>query len=314
MHDRPVLLGSLLIVVAASLFAMLGPLARAAEAAGLTPLGYTTWRALLGTASVAAFVVAGGTAGAVRAGFAASSPRHRATLLVVGVAALALNAALFIAYGLVPVALALVLFYVYPAGIAAADLALGHERPSPRRLLALGLALGGAALTLVGGIDVLGPIDPAGIGLALGAAVCQVTFVTLSRNGYPTLPATGATLAVLGMTALGGGVLALVVDGPEAVALPVRDLAPWPAILVGGILAAGVPTILFLEGIRRIGATRTGILMLLEPVVGVTLAAVLLGEALGPVQVAGGALVLAGALLLQGSSPAAAEGEAAPVA
>jgi drug/metabolite transporter (DMT)-like permease len=39
--------------------------------------------------------------------------------------------------------------------------------------------------------------------------------------------------------------------------------------------------------------------MLLEPVVGTLLAGLLLGEALAPVQALGGALVLAGALVLQ---------------
>ncbi len=61
-------------------------------------------------------------------------------------------------------------------------------------------------------------------------------------------------------------------------------------------------SVLFLTAIRRIGGTRTGILMLFEPVVGVLLAAAWLGEALVPVQLAGGALVLAGAVVLQASS------------
>ena len=80
---------------------------------------------------------------------------------------------------------------------------------------------------------------------------------------------------------------------------PLRSLEPWPSLLVAGIVAAGVSSLLFLTAIRMIGGTRTGILMLLEPVVGVVLAALWLGEALLPLQVVGGALVLAGALVLQ---------------
>ena len=70
-------------------------------------------------------------------------------------------------------------------------------------------------------------------------------------------------------------------------------------MLLAGVVAAGVSSLLFLTAIRTIGGTRTGILMLLEPVVGVILAALWLGEALLPVQLVGGALVLAGALVLQ---------------
>jgi drug/metabolite transporter (DMT)-like permease len=56
-------------------------------------------------------------------------------------------------------------------------------------------------------------------------------------------------------------------------------------------------------GIRAIGGTRAGILMLFEPLVGVTLAAALLQEALAPIQVVGGVAILAAALLLQRAAP-----------
>jgi drug/metabolite transporter (DMT)-like permease len=57
--------------------------------------------------------------------------------------------------------------------------------------------------------------------------------------------------------------------------------------------------VLLLVGIRAIGGTRSGILMLIEPLVGVSLAALLLHEGLRPIQVVGGAAILAAALLLQ---------------
>ena len=60
-----------------------------------------------------------------------------------------------------------------------------------------------------------------------------------------------------------------------------------PLLLFTGIFAAAIPSLGFLTGIRAIGGTRAGILMLFEPVVGVALAAWLLGEALVPIQLAG---------------------------
>jgi drug/metabolite transporter (DMT)-like permease len=84
---------------------------------------------------------------------------------------------------------------------------------------------------------------------------------------------------------------------------------------LAGIAAAGIPSILFLRGIRTIGGTRTGILMLFEPVVGVGLAAVLLHEGLAPIQVVGGACILAAAVLLQRSEgPVVAAPAGAPTA
>ena len=48
---------------------------------------------------------------------------------------------------------------------------------------------------------------------------------------------------------------------------------------------------------------RAGIVMLWEPVVGVALAALLLGESLQPIQLVGGAAILAAAVILQRTTP-----------
>jgi len=71
-----------------------------------------------------------------------------------------------------------------------------------------------------------------------------------------------------------------------------------PAALVGAIL----PTIILFWGLPRLGGTRTAILMLWEPVAGVLLAAIVLGEGLSLIQVAGGALVIVSAALVQRAS------------
>lgn len=53
------------------------------------------------------------------------------------------------------------------------------------------------------------------------------------------------------------------------------------------------------EGVARIGATRAGLYLYLEPLATVILAVPLLGEAFGPATAAGGALVLAGVFIGQ---------------
>jgi drug/metabolite transporter (DMT)-like permease len=65
------------------------------------------------------------------------------------------------------------------------------------------------------------------------------------------------------------------------------------------VFAAAIPSMLFLFGIRLLGGTSAGILMLFEPVVGVLLAAWLLAEGLAPIQVLGGGAILAAAVILQ---------------
>jgi drug/metabolite transporter (DMT)-like permease len=73
-------------------------------------------------------------------------------------------------------------------------------------------------------------------------------------------------------------------------------------LLVAGTVGAGIASLFFLAAVRLIGGMRTGILMLFEPVVAVTLAAVLLHEAIRPIQVVGAIGVLGAALLLRRSA------------
>jgi drug/metabolite transporter, DME family len=249
---------------------------------------------------VAAVVLAG-----TRAGRPVVAPRDlsRADAIALGIVTLAglgLNVAMFFAFDLTTVAIVLLAFYTYPALVAVTSVALGHEQLDRIGWAALALALIGVALVVAGGLSGgVVTISPLGVGLGLVAAACQTVFVTVSRGRFRAVPAEQATGVVLLGTAAACVVGSVVAGADLGAALA----TPQALRLVGltGVVAAGIPSVLFLNGIRVIGGTRAGILMLIEPLVGVTLAAVLLHEGLQPIQVVGGAGILIGALLLQGS-------------
>lgn len=311
---RPLLTGSLLALVAASLFGMLGPLSRIADDAGVGPIGFVAWRAGIGAAALAIGMALGGALP-----LAARSLRSldRATGGALALAALtgyALNLAIFIAFGRITIALALMLFYTYPALVATTEVAMGRESLTRSRGLALALALLGVVLVLFGGLGEGGlTLDLLGVALACSAAISQTIFIIISRHGYARVPADAATLVILVTSAVGAVLTAVAVGAADELAAPFASPQAWPIILVAGILAAAVASYLFVTSIRAIGGTRTGILMLWEPVVGVILAALVLAEPLVPVQVAGGALVLGAALLLQLSTEPELEPVAPPV-
>ncbi len=304
MRDRPLLLGSLVVILAASGFGMLGPLARFAYDAGFDPLSFVAWRAAFGLLIVIV-VIGARLAGGV--GFVnplALPVADRLGLLLVGIAGLGLNVAMFFAFDLTTIAIALLAFYTYPALVAVVAVALGHERLDSTRLAALGLSLAGMVLVVAGGLTAAGAVTvhPVGVLLGLVAAGWQTVFVTVSRGRFATVPPEQAMGWVLAITAgacaiaaaATGGALDVVLHEPRALAL----------VAFTGVFAAGIPSVLFLVGIRAIGGTRAGILMLFEPLVGVTLAALLLDEALTPIQVVGGVAILGAALLLQRGAPA----------
>jgi drug/metabolite transporter (DMT)-like permease len=299
--DPAPVVGSLVVVLGAALFAWLGPLSRWAYEAGMEPLPFVAWRAGIGAVFLLAIVAATLRRGA---GFVAPwrLPRGEAASLgAAAVLALLLNLSIFAAFSRITVALALLGFYTYPAMVAAVAVALGRERLTTSTVAALLLALGGMAIVVVAGIDpAVGlVVDPIGVLLGLSAAACQTVFVTISRDGYRSVPADQAMAWILAGSALGCLALGLVGGAADGLAFPVADPRVLPILLAAGTLGAGLPSLLFLAGIRLVGGTRAGVLMLLEPVVAVGLAAWLLGEALRPLQVVGGAAVLGGALLLQ---------------
>jgi drug/metabolite transporter (DMT)-like permease len=303
MRDRPSLLaGSLIVLAAASGFGLLGPIARFAYTEGFDPFSFVAWRAVLGL-PVILVVVAWRMPRGVGLVNPARLPRNDALgLLLVAVAGLCLNVVMFFAFGLASIALVLLAFYIYPAFVAMVAVALGHERLDAERLLALGLALGGMILVIAGGLDPAAgvTIHPLGIALALLGAGFQTVYVTVSRGRFASVPAEQATGWILLVTAIACAVLAIATGGNMGA--PFGGARPFALATIAGVLGAGIPSVLFLVGIRSIGGTRTGILMLFEPLVAVVLAAILLHEGLVPIQVAGGVAILTAAVLLQRGS------------
>lgn len=300
MRDRPVLLGSLIVLAAASGFGLLGPLARWAYDAGFDPLSFVAWRAAFGLLIVALVVAVRVHRGTPFVNPLGLPTRDRIALLLAGVAGLGLNVGMFFGFQVTSVAVTLLAFYTYPALVALVAAALGHERLDRSRIVALVLALGGMVLVVAGGIDPSTgalTINPLGVVLGLSAAAWQTLFVTISRNRYRTVPSEQATGWILVITSASCTILALVAGGNlGAIAAGPR---PFALAAITGVIAAGIPSVLFLVGIRSIGGTRAGILMLFEPLVGVTLAGILLAERTSPVQLLGGVAILAAAVLIQ---------------
>ena len=311
------MLGFGVVIVSAGLFGMLGPLARFAYDAGMQPAAFVAWRALIGLAGVGAFVVwriRRAEVELVRPGRLAT--RVRLMLLLAAAMGFAVNVSMFVAFDRITIALALLGFYTYPAMVALANVLLGRERLDGPRGVALALALAGMIAVVGSQLDPAAGLrlDVIGLGLALGAALSQTVYVLISRDGYREVPTEQVTIVILSGTVVGASILAIVGGAGPSLADPLRQPSLLPLLLFTGIFAAAIPSLGFLAGIRAIGGTRAGILMLVEPVVGVALAAWLLGESLVPIQLVGAAAILGAALILQRTAVRETSGEPGPAA
>lgn len=294
------------VVVAATGFGLLGPVARFAYEDGLGPISFVAWRAAIGGLVVAAYAL-----WRIRRGRALVLPwrlpgRQRWTFVVAILMGLFLNIAMFYAFERSSIGVVLLAFYTYPAFVAVVAVLSGHERLDAIRVTALVTALIGMVLVVAGGLDPASGVrvELLGVVLALLAALSQTIFVTTSRAGYPALPTEQAMFWILAGATAACVTLAVATGDGAGLVRPLQSSTALSLAAIAGVLAAGIPGILFLTGIRTIGGTRTGILMLFEPLVGVALAAALLDERLVPIQVVGGAAILGAAILLQRSSPA----------
>jgi drug/metabolite transporter, DME family len=301
---RSPLLGSATVVFAACLFAMLGVLSRTTYALGLTPYGFVTWRSGVAAIGMAIVVAITARRGGRLVGWRSLAPRDRVALGVAALAGASLDVTMFLAFDRVPVAIVLLCFYLFPAIVAGATAVLGWERLDRTRTIALAISLGGMVAVVIGGegAGAFAGLDPIGVLLAIGSAVSQAVFVLVSRRGYREVPTEQAMTVVLSVSAGVATLLAIAGGAISAVWLPLSSPELLILMLFAGIFAAGIPSFLFLAGIRLIGGVRAGILMLAQAPVGVALAAVFLDEAIGPVQIAGGLAILAGAVVIQRSA------------
>lgn len=285
------------------MFGALSYITRSANDLGLSAMPYVVWRAAIGTIAV---LLIGQLASlhTTRAGGPAPAwlprTRHRA-LIVACVLGAIVNIAMFAAFLQTTIAVVLIVFYTYPALVSLAAVVFYGERLTPIRAGAL--ALSGVGLLLVVLSPILGGgtvnLDALGLGLAVLAALCQASFFLIAGRGFEPLPAVRtATYAIIaaGVMAL---VLALIGGDTHGLALPLHVSEAWIWILAGGIVGAAIPTTALLVGIGIIGPSRAAILMTLEPLVAILIAAIVLKEQPTLIQVAGGAAVLVAAVILQ---------------
>ena len=295
----PELAGTGLISLAAVCFGTLGPLTRFADAAGVGSVALVAWRAGIGATAVLVLLTALHRLAGRRPLSPRRAPRRqRAFIVAGGLANLVLNLAMFIAFVRIEIGLSLLLFYCYPAVVAAASVLWFGERLDALRWSALGLSMLGLVLTLTGSGG-LGQLDGLGVALSLLAALTQAFYVLAARHGFAGVPPIEAAATTMSISAVGYVVIAAATGQLAALGAPLASTDALLPVVAAGLIGAAVPTLAFITGIRLLGAPRAAILATLEPVVGVALAAWLLNERPGFVQLIGGVLILAAAVLLQ---------------
>ncbi len=281
--------GIAFVVASAAAFGAMAILARIAYASGVDTATLLALRFAI--AACAMLVLA-----RIR-GVAFPGGRTLAALVVLGALGYGGQAAsFFTALTLAPAGLVALLLYLHPALVAVLAALFLHERIDAPRLGALALALAGTALTVGPALgDGAGASAAmlAGIGVAIAAASFYAVYIiagaALGRSARPLAMSTVVIASAAVVFAA-----ATAVRGPH---WP-QTAAGWLAIVAIAVLCTVAAITLYFAGLERIGPTRAATLSTVEPVVTVTLAGIVLGETIAPVQLAGGALILAAVIVL----------------
>ena len=203
--------------------------------------------------------------------------------------------------------LAAILIAASPLVTAGAGHLLGVDRLKKLGWIGFAVSLAGVAVVVgskpahPGGGSVS---DGLGVALLLGAAVAWGLSTVWSR-----------TLLNRGATAVGLSFWGVLVAVPILAALALPDVwamdwshvgwPEWGAIAYSGALSTGVAYWLWYDAVQRVGPARAAAFSNLTPFVGVAAGVVFLGEPFVPLQVVGGALVIAGLVVMRrGDRPA----------
>lgn len=296
-----------LAVASSAAFGLSGPLAKS-----LLDAGWSAGAAVTGRILIAAAVLLIPGALALRGRWILLK-RNAGIILAYGAIAVAgCQLAFFNAVGYMPVGVAILIEFTSPVAVIG-WMWLRHKQRPTRKTVG-GTALAGVGLVLVLDLVAGASIDPIGVLWALGAMAGAAVYWIMSAdegNGLPPLTLAAAGLLCGGAILLLAGVVGIVpfVANADDVLLAGLTMPWWLSILGLGVVTAALAYVCGIAAIRRLGSRLASFVGLTEVVSALLFAWLLLGEAPRLIQVAGGALILAGVIFVKLGEPRAVEAE-----
>ena len=182
-----------------------------------------------------------------------------------------------------------VFFYLYPAMVAAINLAVFHEKLTVPVAVALVLSILGLVLIsgVVGGELTL---DPLGLVFALASALAFAIYTVLIQVTGRTEGSLTVTFT-LSWTSLVASCIIFAPSVPTMLALtPYQMVIGCTMALANTIL----PVVLYIQAVKHIGGTKTSLIGISETPFSLLFAFLILGEVIAPMEGLGIVLIVAG--------------------
>ncbi|HEX2130769.1 MAG TPA: EamA family transporter [Actinophytocola sp.] len=289
--------GTLLVIAASFCFGSSGVLAKPAMDAGLSPQQVASVR--IGLAALVLLVVVGMTRPALLR-VRRADLRLLAAYGLVGVAGVQLL--YFAAVARIPIGVALLLEFTSPI-LVALWVRFVRRTVLPAQMWA-GTILALVGLAMVAQVWQGLRLDAVGLLAGIGAALCSAGYFLLGEHGMTTLTPIG--MVTWGMVV---GAVAIAVIAPPW-SLPGDTLAAdvdfgswrvpvWTLLVACAVMSTALAYLFSISALRDLPANVASVLALCEVVIATAMAWLVLGQTLAVVQLAGAAVLLAGASLVQ---------------
>jgi drug/metabolite transporter (DMT)-like permease len=303
---RGLAFGILLTVISACAFGSGALFAKPVYAAGVGWHALMAWRFGIGAILAWLWVLAKPD---TRARLSGMPPRAVAFAVGLGVLYSGNSSTYFAGLETVSASLSALIVYIYPAIVAVISLRMGQPLRGRRAWVALGLALAGVALAVGSPSATTTPPPMSGLLLMLASPVIYSIWIVLAarlsgedrddvgRESGAGVDPIAAGAVMLTATALTFWITALGLGRPV---LPAEiPQAAWFGIAGVGVVSTFIAVQAFYAGAHIIGAARASLVSTIEPVWTISLAGLLFGESLSPIQLFGGALIIGGVVLSQ---------------
>jgi drug/metabolite transporter (DMT)-like permease len=203
----------------------------------------------------------------------------------------------FLGLQYVPAGLGRLIMFLYPTLVVILSALFLARRPSGRELSALAVTYVGIALVLSQRLGA-GPehrLFLLGAALVFGSAMCYAVYLVTGSQLVKRVGSMRFTAYTMMVSTAPALVQFALLESPGALQLPG---AVWLYAILLATVCTVLPVFLVAEALKRIGANHFALIGGLGPVTTVLADFVLLEGALTPLQLAGGALVVAGVLLV----------------
>lgn len=203
----------------------------------------------------------------------------------------------FLGLQYVPAGLGRLIMFLYPTLVVILSALFLAKRPTSRELAALALTYAGIALVLSHQLGA-GPehrLFLLGAALVFGSAMCYAVYLVTGSQLVKRVGSMRFTAYTMMISTAPAVVQFALLEGPAALTLPGTV---WIYAILLATACTVLPVFLVAESLKRIGANHFALIGALGPVTTVLADFALLEGALTPLQVAGGALVIGGVLLV----------------